>query len=108
MNNRLQFKAFQELYNNEYVLIAKPIDQPQKGVCFVTATLQQNTTEENCFADPFLRLNPAEARSIMDALWEAGLRPSNLIETNKEVEAIKNHLSSESKTKQQLLDYILK
>lgn len=41
--------------------------------------------------DPFVSLNDIEAQMLMDSLYDAGLRPSQ-IAVKKDVDAMKNHL----------------
>jgi hypothetical protein len=41
---------------------------------------------------PTISLEQGSAQSLMQALWDAGLRPSQIPESNKEVSALKQHI----------------
>jgi hypothetical protein len=42
--------------------------------------------------EPTLSLEQDSAQSLLQALWDAGLRPSQIPESNKEVSALKQHI----------------
>lgn len=44
-------------------------------------------------AEPTLALPPDSARSLMQALWDAGIRPAEWSSPDAEVNALRNHVS---------------
>ena len=43
-------------------------------------------------AEPTLALRPDEARSLLQALWDAGLRPANWGSPDGEINALRKHI----------------
>jgi hypothetical protein len=52
------------------------------------------SVEESEFHQPPLRLNRDESRQLMDSLWAAGVRPSEMVDSVGERQALKDHVSS--------------
>lgn len=47
---------------------------------------------EDAFIEPFLRLQDDEAQQLMDALWDAGLRPAGAKGSAGQLDAVQRHL----------------
>lgn len=56
------------------------------------ATLTLNPIKEGDYSEPTMSLTPAEARDLMDALWGAGVRPSNGTGNVGQLGATEKHL----------------
>jgi hypothetical protein len=56
--------------------------------------IEMNVHDPNsAIGEPTLALRPDAARSLMQALWDAGIRPADLGDSAGEIVALRNHVS---------------
>ena len=63
-----------------------------KGGVHAIVGLETALVEEGNSFDPFLELEQGEARHLLESLWRAGVRSSEITSTLGEINATKNHL----------------
>jgi hypothetical protein len=91
MSERLIFHGFKNLAARSIDLYARE-ENTNRFVERAEFTLSDNTSQGR-LAEPFWRMREEEAQSFIDALWEAGVRPSNGEGSTGKLAATENHLN---------------
>lgn len=92
MTGRL-WKAAADDYSECYRLLAYHPDEQGRIALYAKYALPEAVrNEQGAIIEPSLTLSNQEARSLMNALWHAGLRPSEFQSPNGEINRMSAHL----------------
>lgn len=89
----MRFRAARDFqWDGVRVLIEEPgMDGQRRVVEPMQLTLKEVQRGDYC--EPTMQLDAMAAQSLMDALWEAGLRPTEARYPNDHVNALRDHLA---------------
>lgn len=93
MNRRygeLKFLAERNFYQYDGIRIHLAIKE--EGKIFIPKALEWEEKERGAWAPEFLMMSDTEAQALMDSLYDCGYRPTRVVESAGQVEAIKYHL----------------
>ena len=91
------------MHGIEFLLLDRTFDDKLSKAKYI----EFEPYDEQIYIDPTFHLEIAEAQSLIDNLWECGLRPTNITNVSGEVAAVKEHLGDMRKLSQRLLDKVL-
>lgn len=78
-------------YSREFYLYAMFMDARTGSRSIATNVTFETLTEGESHREPMLKMGPEEAQMLIDALWEAGVRPTN-VGTAGERGALQDHI----------------
>lgn len=84
-----RFRAERRLWNDD---IAISGIQKTKTETFRLTPVPMELHKHGELIEPFMVLQPEQAQSLIDALYDAGLRPSQAAGSSGQLEAVKYHL----------------
>jgi hypothetical protein len=85
-----QFRGFWNPQNGDTEAINAKYYQGKGYLCDVVARDADDTPGE--MIPPFMKLHGHQAQQLMDAMWDAGIRPSNGIGNTGQIAATEAHL----------------
>ena len=101
MNRSIQFYAkMSPFYDRVEIYVRQKIGDK---LAFARSIVLE-PMEEGQMPDPMLEIEREDAQTLMDTLWECGLRPSAGIGSVGQLGAIKNHLQDMQKIAFMLLE----
>lgn len=104
MGNLIKIRAVSAPWHRgiEFLLTA-PLDEHNIGI----GKLEFETTQMNFVERPTFSLSMDEAQTLMDDLWNCGIRPTEKIDNPGELRATKYHLEDTRKLVDKLLPRVL-
>ena len=77
------------------------------GRGFIRSVICETNPDDGAFIPPFLKLSMEQAQNLADALWSAGVRPSNGAGSVGQLAATQEHLETVKRFSDKLLAFVV-
>jgi hypothetical protein len=88
---KVEFRVERVVWSDQYDVYAK-VQRDGRVYALSVDTVRQEVVDPGAMWPKFMPLDSADAQALMNALWDAGLRPANGESSMAHVDAMKAHL----------------